>query len=87
MEEQQQSVDSTKPGFVMPDNWHCRRVAAINGLQIWPNVRLLGWDPSGQAKRPYCVEDVQGHSLWVEHIRFDDVDTCDWSDDDKVEPC
>lgn len=82
-----QSVDSAGAGFVMPNDWHWRLVDAINGRNVSYEVRLIGWDPSGKAKQPYFVTDAHGDTLWAERIRFDDGDTCDWSDDDEVEPC
>lgn len=82
------SVDSARPGFVMPDDWHWRLVDASSRRdhKVY-GFRLLGWDQSGQAKQPYLVTDGHGDTLWAEHIRFADGDACDGSDDDTVEPC
>lgn len=84
---QQQSIDSSKPNFAMPDDWHGRKVDAIEGRHIAYDLRIIGWDASGQTDQPYCVTDEEGWTFWTVNIRFADGDACDWSDDDTVEPC
>lgn len=73
-ENQQQSIDSSKPNFAMPDDWHGRRVDASNGNGIIHNVRLVGWDAIGQDKQPYCITDNYNWPLWVKRIRFVNTD-------------
>jgi len=72
--DQQQSVDSSKPNFAMPDDWHGQRVDAITDHGITHNVRLVGWDAIGQDDQPYCITDNYNWPRWVEHIRFVNTD-------------
>lgn len=70
-----QQVDSAEAGFSMPDNWHWRLVDATNGRDHrMYGFRLVSWDPSGETQRPYRVSDGQGYLVWVEHIRFVNID-------------
>lgn len=73
MNNQPQSVDSTKPGFVMPIDWEGRLVDAMNGRDHTVySVRLIGWNVSDAAVNPYCVTDEEDWTFWAEHIRFID---------------
>lgn len=72
MKQQQQSIDSSQPNFVMPDKWYLRKVDASSHDHMLYGFRVVRWIVSNNDNRPYCIVNEDGYAIWVEHIKFID---------------